>query len=327
MQNFSIETSTNGTSDGFTSNEPVTESRKDCILVADDSELVRGILCALLSKEYDVLEASNGREVISLLQSESTNISCILLDIIMPVLDGKAVLRYMRENGLIDRIPTLALTGLSNADEKISCYEAGVTDLIEKPYDPKLLMLKVRRTIRAFHTARNGSESSPASLEQLSLYQNVLAALPFAVCVFDATTHIIKYRNELFSQMATAATGLVGRPLEVVLQPDHAGKIAKATEDLIQFHHQHPIEIIHSGNRLSVSLNALRNETGAISDIILSAVHLSASPHSFSNESSVGASRTSSPASSTLPRLSTSTPVDASASHTSKTPAIRRVLS
>ena len=124
--------------------------KKGCILVADDVEFVRGILKMLLRRDYDVVEAADGREAMACLNEMGDSIMCVLLDIKMPGVDGYGVLDYMRRTGLIDRIPVIALTSVSDPQGHIRCYESGVIDLIEKPYDEDLLLYKIRWNIERF---------------------------------------------------------------------------------------------------------------------------------------------------------------------------------
>ena len=126
------------------------EKKKDCVLVADDVEFGRGILKMLLRGEYDVLEAADGAEAIRRLKEDSARVSCVLLDIKMPGVDGYGVMDYMREAGLMERIPVIALTSVSDPQGHIRCYESGAIDLIEKPYDEDVLLYKLRWDIARF---------------------------------------------------------------------------------------------------------------------------------------------------------------------------------
>ena len=140
------------------------EKERDCVLVADDVEFGRGILKMLLRGEYDILEAADGAEAIRRLEEASSRVSCVLLDIKMPGVDGYGVMDYMRKAGLMDRIPVIALTSISDPQGHIRCYESGAIDLIEKPYDEEVLLYKLRWNIARFRllAARgHGAGSSP----------------------------------------------------------------------------------------------------------------------------------------------------------------------
>ena len=126
------------------------QNKKDCVLVADDVDFGRGILKMLLRSDYDVLEAADGREAIARLKTDADRISCILLDIKMPGVDGYGVMDYMRKEGLLERIPVIALTSVSDPQGHIRCYESGAIDLIEKPYNEEVLLYKIRWDIGRF---------------------------------------------------------------------------------------------------------------------------------------------------------------------------------
>lgn len=127
-----------------------TNANRDCVLVADDVDFGRGILKMLLRRDYDVLEASDGHEAIACLKKWAARISCVLLDIRMPEVDGYGVMDYMREEGLMDKIPVIALTSISDPQGHIRCYESGAIDLIEKPYNEEVLLYKIRWDIDRF---------------------------------------------------------------------------------------------------------------------------------------------------------------------------------
>jgi len=135
--------------------------RRGRILVADDVEFARGILKMLLRREYDVVEAADGRAAIDVLKAEPDSLSCVLLDIKMPGVDGYGVLDFMRGAGLLDRIPVIALTSISDPEGHIRCYESGVIDLVEKPYDEGLLMYKIRWDIERFRRLADRRPPSP----------------------------------------------------------------------------------------------------------------------------------------------------------------------
>ena len=137
--------------------------KRDCVLVADDVDFGRGILKMLLRREYEVLEAANGAEAISILKAEGRRISCLLLDIRMPGVDGYGVMDYMRTEGLLDRIPVIALTSISDPQGHMRCYESGAIDLIEKPYDEDMLLYKIRWNIERFRRLNIPADAQAAS--------------------------------------------------------------------------------------------------------------------------------------------------------------------
>lgn len=143
---------------------------KKGILVADDMEFSRGILRMLLRPVYTVFEAADGKEALAILEQHTDEISCVLLDICMPGVDGYEVMECMRRKGVLDRIPVIALTAISDPKGHIRCYESGAVDIIEKPYNEELLLYKVRWTISRFRrsarTVEPAESAAPAREER-----------------------------------------------------------------------------------------------------------------------------------------------------------------
>ena len=153
------------TEDGKDTDMNENEKDRECILVADDVEFGRGILKMLLRRRYDVLEAADGHEAIQQIKENADRITCVLLDIKMPGMDGYGVMSYMRRADLMDRIPVIALTSISDPQGHIRCYESGAIDLIEKPYDENLLLYKIKWNIDRFRrlNAASHGRAEPAS--------------------------------------------------------------------------------------------------------------------------------------------------------------------
>lgn len=135
-------------------------ANKECILVADDVAIDRRIVRMLLRRDYEVEEAADGLEAINHLEANPDRYVCVLLDMLMPVMDGFKVMEYMRAHDLIDRVPVIALTAISDAAGHIRCYESGAVDIIEKPFDQRMLLYKLKFDISRF---RQLSGSAPAA--------------------------------------------------------------------------------------------------------------------------------------------------------------------
>lgn len=243
--------------------------QKDRILVADDADIGRSVLRALLRKEYDVIEARNGAEVVQILRSNPGDIACILLDIMMPVMDGTKVLQFMKENDLLDKIPTIALTAISDAEGKINCYEAGAIDIIEKPYDQKMLLYKVRHTIDVFRSIRNEMMKELQS-DKLEYIRGVLDALPCAVFVSDPVTDRIKYCNALFEQIPSCPNPAIGAALDSFISQSSLIRIKDSQNALVNRQVQEPaiLDDLVEGQQFAAIFNALQDETGKLTDFI-----------------------------------------------------------
>ena len=123
---------------------------REKVLIVDDIELNREILAVALGDEYEVLQASDGLQTIEILKTDSEGITAMLLDLIMPNVDGYAVLDYMREHGLLERIPVIVISAESARDVEVKCLEMGVTDFIRKPFDSVTVRRRVKYTAELF---------------------------------------------------------------------------------------------------------------------------------------------------------------------------------
>ena len=124
------------------------------ILIADDSEMNRAMLAEMLGKEYEILEAVNGEEAIAMLHQYEGGISLIMLDIMMPVMDGFEVLAFMNKNHWIEEVPVIMISSENSAEYVEKAYELGVTDYINKPYNALIVYRRVRNTIMLYARKR-----------------------------------------------------------------------------------------------------------------------------------------------------------------------------
>ncbi|NCC42507.1 MAG: EAL domain-containing protein [Clostridia bacterium] len=123
------------------------------ILVVDDNRINRRILCKVLSKDYDVIQAENGKEALEVLHSSYENISAVLLDIVMPVMDGYEVLRQMHMDSFLSQIPVIVTTGNDDQDTEVKALSLGAHDFLVKPYKPAIIMHRLANTINLRETA------------------------------------------------------------------------------------------------------------------------------------------------------------------------------
>lgn len=134
---------------------PETESTKPEILIIDDSKMNRDLLSAILGDKYNISEAENGEEGIAEIRQRGTGISLVLLDIVMPVADGFAVLDYMTRNHWTDDIPVIMISSEASETAVRRAYEMGVSDYISRPFDAKVVLRRVSNTIRLYSKQKN----------------------------------------------------------------------------------------------------------------------------------------------------------------------------
>lgn len=125
---------------------------RDKILVIDDVDFNREILGSILSTEYKILSVENGKDALAALEKQKDEIAAILLDLIMPEMDGFEVLERLNQKGVIGKIPVLIISGETAVETQKRCFELGVSDFIGKPFDNMIVKQRVDNIVRYFET-------------------------------------------------------------------------------------------------------------------------------------------------------------------------------
>ena len=156
------------------------------ILIVDDSEMNRDMLSDMLSDDYDIVEAADGEEALSILKERVYDIDLVLLDIIMPAVDGFGVLDVMKRYHWIDNTPVIMISSEISQSYIRKAFELGVTDYIIRPFDSFIIHKRVSNTLMLY---RKQKKLLSALEEQVyeneknnSMMINVLA-------------HIVEFRN------------------------------------------------------------------------------------------------------------------------------------
>lgn len=123
------------------------------ILIVEDNELNRAILSEILSEEYSILEAGNGLDALKILESERDEIALILLDVMMPVMDGYTFLDRVREDEELTLIPVIVMTQGDSEEDEVAALTHGATDFVPKPYRPSIILHRIASIINLRETA------------------------------------------------------------------------------------------------------------------------------------------------------------------------------
>ncbi len=123
------------------------------ILVVEDNWINREMLCEILSSTYKVLEAENGQEALDVLEEYGEEISLILLDIVMPVMDGYTFLSHMKANSNYSSIPVIVATQSDREADEVAALSHGATDFVSKPYKPQIILHRVASIIHLRETS------------------------------------------------------------------------------------------------------------------------------------------------------------------------------
>ena len=127
---------------------------KQQILIVDDSEMNREILTEMLQDDFRILEAENGEEALKMLKQYDTGISLMLLDIVMPVMNGFEVLAAMAREHWMDDIPVIMISSEGSEEYIRRAYEMGIADYIRRPFDAKIVYQRVFNTIKLYAKQR-----------------------------------------------------------------------------------------------------------------------------------------------------------------------------
>ena len=135
-------------------NEIPEETERLRILIADDSESNRELLTEMLKDGYDIVEAEDGEKAIEQLHEYGKGISLVLLDLLMPVMDGFDVLAYMGTNRWLEDIPVIMISSEDSTPYVKRAYELGATDYIGRPFDENIVYRRVQNTIKLYAKQR-----------------------------------------------------------------------------------------------------------------------------------------------------------------------------
>lgn len=117
------------------------------VLIVDDSEINRRILRQILASTYDILEASNGEEALTVFRENRKSILAIMLDLMMPVMDGYAFLRAFSKDKDAEHVPVIVSTGQTDKENEIEALRLGAWDFIIKPYVPEIIHFRLNNVI------------------------------------------------------------------------------------------------------------------------------------------------------------------------------------
>lgn len=163
----------------------ITEERQK-ILIADDSEMNRSILADMLGEEYEIIEAENGVQAVAVLQEQATEISLLLLDIVMPEMDGFGVLHMMNQNRWIDHVPVIMISAESDSQQVAKAYEMGVTDFIARPFDAIIVHRRAVNTILLYAKQKRLVQMVAAQIREKEQQSNLM---------IDMLSNIVEFRN------------------------------------------------------------------------------------------------------------------------------------
>ncbi len=129
--------------------EVIEDKKEDIILVADDSEVIRIFVKKIFDEQYELAFATNGDEALTIIAEHQNDdrIKAILLDLNMPVKDGFAVLDYLKDNGLLGKMPVTIVSGDSSKEAIDKAFTYNIVDMLSKPFNEEKIKEAVEKTI------------------------------------------------------------------------------------------------------------------------------------------------------------------------------------
>ena len=162
------------------------KKKRQRILIVDDSKMNREILYEMLKDEFDILEAENGKEALEVLERYGCEISLVLLDIVMLIMDGFEVLGHMNEKGMIEEIPVIMISSEDSASFIRRAYEMGASDYISRPYDAQIVYKRVYNMIKLYAKQRR---------LLVILTEQIRAKEESRKIMIGILSHIVEFRN------------------------------------------------------------------------------------------------------------------------------------
>ena len=256
------------------------------VLVVDDEVVNRQLLGFIISRDFDVLYAGDGKEALEIIRAKQNTLSLVLLDLLMPEMDGYKVLEIMHGDAELRRIPVIVLT--SEKEAEIRSLQLGAVDFITKPYDmPEIILARVHRSIELsedkiiIQEAKNdvltGLYSKSFFYQYAALYDRYYPDLAMDAVVVNVNRfHLV---NEIYGR----ATGdellrSIGRCILEILSETNgiAGRIDSDTFFIYLAHREDHDELLRKsadrlsqllgeGSRLSLRMGVYENADRAIS--------------------------------------------------------------
>lgn len=159
---------------------------KQKILIADDSDINRDLLTDMLGDSFEILEAKDGLEVVKILKNNYIEIDLLLLDVVMPNMDGFEVLAVMNKNNWLEDVPVIMISAENSRSYIERAYELGVTDFISRPFDATIVKRRVTNTLML-----NAKKKKLVSLVTDQIYEKEKSNS----LMINILSHIVEFRN------------------------------------------------------------------------------------------------------------------------------------
>lgn len=156
------------------------------ILIVDDNMSNRELLSDMLEDQYKIVEAENGRRAVEILEAHASEIALVLLDIVMPELDGYQVLDIMNSRHWLEEIPVIMISGESSPDNIERAYDKGITDFVGKPFDRAVIRRRILNTLMLYEKQKRLAGLAINKIHEKEKNSNLMISI---------LSHIVEFRN------------------------------------------------------------------------------------------------------------------------------------
>ena len=170
------------------------DPREETLLIVDDEEINRAILANIFEKEYAIIQAEDGQAGLRAIEVHCDMLSAILLDVVMPHVNGMEVLRKLYQQGLTEKIPVFLITADAATSTMQEAYSLGVMDVILKPVVPYVVRRRVNSVVELFRARRRLGAEVERQRDQLLLQTQQMAEMSMGMV--EALSTAIEFRSD-----------------------------------------------------------------------------------------------------------------------------------
>ncbi len=229
----------------------MSQGRRQTILVVDDSEMNRSILADMLGDEYEMIEAEDGVEAVAAMQKYGPQLSLVLLDIVMPRLDGFGVLEMMNEKRWIEEIPVIMISAESGSSHVERAYSLGVTDFISRPFDALIVHRRVVNTVLLYAKQKKLTDMVAEQMYEKEQRSSLM---------IDILSHIVEFRNGESGLHVRNVHGLTELLLQRLVQKTDRYNLSPEDISLIS-----TVSALHDIGKIAIE-DAILNKPGRLTD-------------------------------------------------------------
>lgn len=222
---------------------------KQKILIVDDSEMNRAILADILEEQYDIVEAENGVEAISILSKQRTEFSLLLLDILMPKMDGFEVLAYINKYHRNDTFAVIMISADDSPANIKRAYDLGAFDYISRPFDSAIVQRRISSTMFLFARQQRLEKIIAEQFHEQEKNNKLMISI---------LSHIVEFRNGESGLHILHVNTITKYLLKQLIQLTDQYLLSKADISLIS-----TASALHDIGKISIS-DAILNKPGRL---------------------------------------------------------------